>query len=153
MITHIKGDATEILETDKPVIIAHIVNDIGVWGSGFVLAVSKKWPHVRDEYLKSFELKINFELGNNQYVKAEKDIYIANMIAQRSIISKSKIPPIKYDALEKSLLDLNKKTKELKATIYMPKIGSGLAGGDWDKIETIIASSVKDVNVKIFSLV
>ncbi|MGH7866045.1 MAG: Appr-1-p processing protein, partial [Candidatus Dormibacteraceae bacterium] len=27
-----------------PKIIAHICNDVGGWGKGFVLAVSQRWP-------------------------------------------------------------------------------------------------------------
>ena len=36
------GDATRP-EGDGPKIIAHICNDVGAWGKGFVLALSKRW--------------------------------------------------------------------------------------------------------------
>ena len=39
-INYLKGDATE--PTKKPAIICHVCNDIGGWGRGFVLALSKK---------------------------------------------------------------------------------------------------------------
>ena len=41
-IIYLKGDATkpEGLGTK---IIAHVCNDVGLWGKGFVLAVSKRW--------------------------------------------------------------------------------------------------------------
>jgi hypothetical protein len=32
----------------------------------------------------------------------------------------------------------------------MPKIGSGLAGGDWNKIERIIIEELVDKGVKVF---
>lgn len=41
-IQYLKGDATNPqVEGNK--IITHICNDIGGWGKGFVLAISKRW--------------------------------------------------------------------------------------------------------------
>lgn len=37
-------------------------------------------------------------------------------------------------------------------TIAMPKIGAGLAGGNWDKILKIIKHHSKDINVVIYEL-
>ena len=42
MIHYVTGDGQKI--------IAHIVNDVGAWGRGFVLAISHKWPHVEMAY-------------------------------------------------------------------------------------------------------
>jgi O-acetyl-ADP-ribose deacetylase (regulator of RNase III) len=33
--------------------------------------------------------------------------------------------------------------------IGMPKIGAGLAGGDWDRIEKIIGTALKDCQITI----
>lgn len=37
----IQGDATRP-DTDGPVIIVHVCNDVGGWGRGFVVAISKR---------------------------------------------------------------------------------------------------------------
>jgi len=37
-------------------------------------------------------------------------------------------------------------------TIAMPKIGAGLAGGDWNVIESIIESELKTVQPIVFTL-
>ncbi|MBV9509840.1 MAG: Appr-1-p processing protein, partial [Caulobacteraceae bacterium] len=42
-ITYLKGDATQPTGKGNK-IIAHICNDLGGWGKGFVLALSKRWP-------------------------------------------------------------------------------------------------------------
>lgn len=39
----IRGDATSP-QAAGPEIVAHICNDLGGWGRGFVLAVSRRWP-------------------------------------------------------------------------------------------------------------
>jgi O-acetyl-ADP-ribose deacetylase (regulator of RNase III) len=42
-ITYLTGDATAPVGTGTK-IIAHVCNDIGRWGKGFVLVISKRWP-------------------------------------------------------------------------------------------------------------
>lgn len=41
-IEYIKADAT-LPQSEGTIIITHICNDIGGWGKGFVLALSKRW--------------------------------------------------------------------------------------------------------------
>jgi hypothetical protein len=41
-INYLKGDAT-FPEAKGTKIICHICNDLGAWGKGFVLAISKRW--------------------------------------------------------------------------------------------------------------
>ncbi|MFJ5832567.1 hypothetical protein [Streptomyces sp. NPDC093089] len=42
-ITYVRGDATA--PHGKGVkIVAHVCNDLGGWGKGFVVAVSRRWP-------------------------------------------------------------------------------------------------------------
>ena len=55
----------------KPIILAHICNDVGGWGAGFVLAVSKRWGAPESEFYKWHESGKDFELGNVQFVEVE----------------------------------------------------------------------------------
>ncbi|WP_306766628.1 hypothetical protein [Tenacibaculum sp. M341] len=50
-IKYIKGDATSP-QAKGVKIIAHICNDLGGWGKGFVLAVSKRWKEPEISYRK-----------------------------------------------------------------------------------------------------
>ncbi|MGA3490465.1 hypothetical protein ACK8GG_20940, partial [Micromonosporaceae bacterium DT55] len=45
----IKGDATSPQAKGRKV-IAHICNDLGGWGKGFVLAISRRWPEPERDY-------------------------------------------------------------------------------------------------------
>lgn len=145
---YIKGDATSpIGEGNK--IIVHICNDIGAWGAGFVLALSKKWDAPEKEYREWHKKQTDFELGNVQFVQVEEDLYVANIIGQRDITKKNSIPPIRYEAVEEGLRKVAGKAKEINASIHMPRIGSGLAGGDWNIIESIIVKTLIDNNVSV----
>lgn len=71
-IKYLVGDATFPLGTGNK-IIAHICNDIGGWGLGFVLALSKRWKQPEKEYRQWHLSKAtsNFKLGEIQLVKVE----------------------------------------------------------------------------------
>ena len=148
-IIYLKGDATS--PSSKGVkFIAHICNDIGGWGKGFVLAISKRWKEPENQYRQWYRSKINFQLGEICLVQVEPYIYVANMIAQRGIKTGSKGVPIRYEAVEKCLNSLSVKAVELNASIHMPRIGCGLAGGKWDKIEPLIFNSLIQKGIDVF---
>jgi len=151
-ITYLKGDATEPIH-DKAV-ICHVCNDIGGWGRGFVLALSKKWPEPEREYRKWFKDPSLFEdapfgLGQTLFVpvKDSQQIIVANMVAQRDTVSINDVPPIRYDALENCLKDVFAVCKKLDWTLHAPMFGAGLAGGKWERIEEII---LKYISVPTF---
>jgi O-acetyl-ADP-ribose deacetylase (regulator of RNase III) len=150
-ITYLKGDATAPKATGNT-IVAHICNDIGKWGKGFVLAVSRRWSSPEKQYREWYQDRENnnFALGNIQIVQAEKSIWIANMIGQHGIKSASKIPPIRYDALEQCLSHLANAAMELEASVHMPRIGCGLAGGKWECIEPLIEEQLCKRSVSVF---
>lgn len=158
-INYVKGDATRPI-SGGPKVVIHICNDIGAWGKGFVLAISKRWSkpekdyrNLSDNYHKKFDKPI--ELGLVQFVKVEDDIWVANMIAQhgirRGIGGK---PPIRYDALRICLEKVAKFAIEKNASIHCPRIGSGLAGGKWDEVSILIEKYLcsKDISIYIYDL-
>ncbi len=89
MITYLKGDATNP-QVGENKIIAHICNDIGGWGKGFLLAISKRWKEPENEYRKGFKNDENFHLGKIQMVQVENNLWICHMIAQHRTITGSK---------------------------------------------------------------
>ena len=150
-ITYLKGDATASSAKGTK-IIAHICNDIGGWGKGFVLAVSKRWSEPEMQYRDWYRSKEGFALGKLQIIQVEPYIFVANMIAQRGIKTGSKGVPIRYEAVERCLSSLSDKAKELNASVHMPRIGCGLAGGKWENIEPIIERTllIKGIDVYVY---
>ena len=138
MITYLKGDATSPQAKGNK-IIAHVVNSIGKWGKGFVMAVSKRWPHTRDDYLEWYRTK-NFGLGEVQVLQVESHIWVANMVGQQGIRTGSNGPPIRYDALANCLEAVNHLAIKLAdpVSVHMPRIGCGLAGGKWENVEPLL---------------
>ncbi len=149
------GDATQP-QGSGPKIISHICNDVGGWGRGFVVAVSNCWKEPEFDYRRWAEGKWNtpFELGKVRFVKVEKDLWVVNMIAQHGVRSEKGVPPIRYEALEKCLKQVAEFAYANEASVHMPRIGAGLAGGNWETISEVIdrALIVKDVAVTVYDL-
>lgn len=148
-IQYIKGDAT-VPQAKGPKIIAHICNNIGGWGKGFVLAISKRWPEPESAYRKWHRerSKNDFELGSVQLIQVKKDTWVVNMIGQQGTKTGSKGVPIRYEAVDQCLEKLAEIAADLDASVHMPRIGCGLAGGKWSKIEPLIINNLIEKEIK-----
>lgn len=149
------GDATQPATTGCN-IIAHICNDVGGWGKGFVVAISRRWPEPEKAYRRwHAEKSPAFELGAVQLVQVSTTLLVANMIAQRGLRATSDGPPIRYPAVRSCLDALTGHARRLNASVHMPRIGCGLAGGRWEKIESIINDTLVagDVAVHVYDFV
>jgi len=148
-IFYIKGDATRPRGDGKK-IICHICNDIGAWGAGFVLALSARWDDPEESYREMPpEMR---KLGTVMIVPVENDIMVANMIGQHGCgCDENGLPPIRYGAVRACLAAVNDVAYKIGATLHMPRIGCGLAGGRWEDIEKII-KDVASVNVYVYDL-
>lgn len=150
MIHYRVGDATDISE--RPAIIAHICNDMGRWGRGFVLALSARWTepeaYYRGWYAERRDHK--FALGELQLVPVEEDLWVANMVAQHDIRAHGSRPPFRADALRDCLIELSKRAVAHRAAVHMPRIGTGLAGGTWEEIEPLIERHLIDVGIEVY---
>lgn len=144
-INYAKGDATAP-RVNK--IICHICNDLGAWGAGFVLALSKRWEEPEAAY-RQWSSEDDFKLGAVQFVQVEENIWVANMIGQHGLISANNKTPIRYKEVEKCLEKVKEKALELQASVHMPRIGCGLAGGKWEEIEPLIQKTLCNAGVSV----
>jgi O-acetyl-ADP-ribose deacetylase (regulator of RNase III) len=76
------------------------------------------------------------------------------MIAQRSLGMQNGIPAIRYEFLDVCLKKVADTCKKYGASVVGPKIGCGLAGGKWDKVEPLIIKNLceQDIPVYIYEL-
>lgn len=144
----VKGDATlPKFTTNDPAelrVIIHVCNNLNRWGKGFVVPLGDRYPAAKNIYLKSASQNGYHELGSITYCQIDPTLMVVNMVAQKGI---SKDPltgemPIRYPALIECLRKIrqifNDEFKGKTVSIHMPKIGCGLAGGDWDVVSEII---------------
>ncbi len=154
-VQYITGDATSP-QANGTRIIVHVCNDIGGWGRGFVLALSSKWKSPEREYREWHKRQSDppFELGQVQFVEVETHLWVANMIGQRDVRPRAGRPPVRYEATRKCLERVADFALERSASVHMPRIGCGLAGGDWAEVEKIIDETLssRSIDVSVYDL-
>src|SRR5580698_469239 len=155
-IRYVEGDATDPGGGGRKIIV-HICNDEGKWGKGFVLAVSRRWDAPERVYRDAFKgASAHPALGDVQFVSVSSDVTVANVIGQRGIQANAEgVPPVRYEAIRAGLEKVAVEARRTGASIHMPRIGCGLAGGEWAKIEPIVLETLtaKDVGVTVYDYV
>jgi Zn-dependent peptidase ImmA (M78 family)/O-acetyl-ADP-ribose deacetylase (regulator of RNase III) len=154
-IRYLKGDASEP-RGRKHRIIAHVVNDkTPNWGGfGFAKFLKKKWPHVQREFRDwAIENKGRLKLGNTYLSRLDEELSVFNMIAQHGY-GKSAEPRIRYAALRSCFDQLSEQAIKLEASVHMPRVGCGEAGGSWSIVSELIEESIckRGVPVTIYDL-
>jgi O-acetyl-ADP-ribose deacetylase (regulator of RNase III) len=148
-IRYIEGDATHPAGAGMKIVV-HVCNDIGKWGKGFVLAVSRRWIEPERAYREAFKQSPPPALGDVQFVRVSINIAVANLIGQHGIATGAGgTPPIRYEAIRAGLMKIAAQALAEKASVHMPRIGCGLAGGDWARVEPIIIESLVDQGVEV----
>lgn len=157
MITYKQGDlfahVADRVESKKSanenvqILIPHVCNDRGAWGAGFVIPLAKAYPKARESYLNLFELNIG-KLGYTDLVRVSDEIQVVNMIAQHGT---GGVRPLRYNHLAKCLAEVAVYANNEKE-IHAPMFGSGLAGGDWNFIESLIIDTWDGLDVTIYYL-
>lgn len=155
-LTFVKGDVCNSAVQGKKVLV-HCCNDNGVMGAGVARAIAKKWPHVEKEHIAWFDKEIP-RLGDIQLVKAEDNLVVCNLIGQKDMgiqtICGRSFPPVRYEAFVEGFWRLREKLtpylqKGIDISIIAPRLGCGLAGGKWDKVEQCFKEVFEDTNIKI----
>jgi O-acetyl-ADP-ribose deacetylase (regulator of RNase III) len=154
-ITYVTGDALSP-EADGPAIVAHIVNDATPnWGGrGFAQAVRERLPNVQEDFRQWARLhRPLFRLGESRLFKVSAGRWIESMICQEGY-GPSATPKLRYGPLQGCLTRLADHALAHGATVHMPRIGAGQAGGSWEIIEELIGQEVcgRGVLVNVYDL-
>lgn len=146
-IKYVKGD---LLKADVD-LIAHGCNCIQSMGAGIAVAIARKFPQV-ERADKAFEpQKPKERLGLVDIVKVNgpRIKFVANCYTQLKVGEGIRVS---YSAIRKCMEQLHGFASENSLTVGIPKIGAGLGGGDWKKIEAIIDDVFNDAEIYVYSL-
>ncbi len=150
-ITYVRGDATAP-QAKGVKIVAHVCNDLGGWGRGFVLAVSRRWDEPETAYRRWHRERAHndFGLGAAQFVQVEPYVWVANLVGQRGMrTGRSTGVPVRYEAIDAALGRLADKAVALGASVHMPRIGCGLAGGSWQRVEPLVGRRLVERGIPV----
>lgn len=150
MIKEIKGNIFDFEnEWDA---IAHGCNCFNTMGAGIARTIKERYPaaYKVDSLTKRGDKE---KLGTITSIHCNNK-WVINMYTQYSFASKGE-DVFDYDAFRIIMKNLNyliKHNYNKDYVLAMPKVGAGLAGGDWSKIRQIIEEQCKDINVNIYYL-
>src|SRR6266568_4316746 len=93
-IEYLVGDATAPNGVG-PRIVAHVCNDAGGWGKGFVVAISRRWREPEAAYRSWYRERAtnDFALGAVQLVPVAGNLFVVNMIGQHGYRPSPGSPP------------------------------------------------------------
>lgn len=150
-ITYLRGDATRP-RGSGPKLLLQIVNDSAyTWGgSGFATAVRQRWPAAQKSFTAQATVgRSVLRLGGLLAADVEPDITLLSLIAQHGY-GPSPRPRIRYGALRAALLHVSDMAYARGASVHMPRLGAGQAGGAWPVVEEIIRETLSKAKIKVF---
>lgn len=162
MYQEIKGDLIALAKEGKFDVVVHGCNCFCVQGAGIAAAMveafnTNEFPLEDKKYKGDINKLGQIDTGlyyiNKEPLKEKenyKQLYIVNAYTQynygRNHVD-GDLRPLDYNALALCLKKINHVFSGLK--IGLPKIGCGLAGGEWKMVKNMIKKELKDCDVTI----
>ncbi len=150
-MNHKTGDLIQLAQEGHFDVIAHGANCFCTFGAGIAKSIKSAFPEAYEADLNTKKGDYS-KLGSLSLAKVErgeKKFLVANLYTQ-FYYGTPKHPKdtkeIRYKAIENSLKEL-KRQFPYDSSIGLPKIGAGLAGGDWEIIRKIIISVLPNATI------
>lgn len=148
MITEVTGDLIKLSLEGEFDVIAHGCNCFCNMGAGIAPQMAKTFGADRFRLERpSYEGDHN-KLGQIDWDDTMRPT-VVNAYTQYGY-GRSKGIPLDYEALTLCMRKINYQFKGKH--IGLPRIGCGLAGGDWKRVKQIISTELKDCRVTIVTL-
>lgn len=147
MIKYIDGDLVKDAELFD--VIAHCCNCFCTMGAGIAPQIKHKFPEAYEADCETIKGDRD-KLGTISYTEETTPI-VVNLYGQYDYTGRrSGQMDLDYDALRSALREMKIQFSGL--LFGLPKIGAGLAGGDWIVIRQIIITELKDEDVTVVKL-
>lgn len=158
MLKYVKGDLIKAAQNGEVTIIAHCCNCFNTMGSGIAPQIAKAFPDAKeadDETMRADYDKLGtFTMSVTEF--EEHDVIVYNLYGQYGFGNRqSGVIDLNYYYLTKALEEMREDllySGEQDSKIGFPKIGCGLAGGDWKVVSQIIETIFDGFDVTIYEL-
>jgi Zn-dependent peptidase ImmA (M78 family)/O-acetyl-ADP-ribose deacetylase (regulator of RNase III) len=137
-MTFVRGDASEPVGADMKLLLQVVNDQAMIWGGGFAKQARKKWPRAQTQYREWAFGRGNLKLGNIHVARVREDLTLVSLICQHGFGQSAKGPRLRYASLATALSKVAEIAMDTKASVHMPRIGTGDAGGSWKLIEGMI---------------
>lgn len=142
-----KGDLIKLAKAGEFDLIVHGCNCYCAMGAGIAKGIKAEFPEAYevDQQTKSGDRS---KLGDCTFAEVETDgrkLIVVNAYTQFDFRGGGAL--VDYDAVRSCMKWIAKNYPDHR--IGLPKIGAGLAGGDWEKISRIIDEELGDADVTL----
>ena len=151
MIKTIKGDLLELFRAGKFDAIAHGCNCFHTMGAGIALQIARQFPEAEDADLKTARGAVKF--GMISVAEIPDMGYIINMYTQVNPGRQTQEDLIR--GITSCFEQLGSRFPTATSPAFklgIPRIGAGIAGGDWDTHLAIIESATSMFDVTVVEL-
>lgn len=141
---HIKGDLVKLASEGRFDVLVHSCNCFHVMGGGIARQIRQVFP---EAYAADCRTKhgSRYKLGDYSSHEYPSGLTIVNAYTQHGFGTVDG-PAVEYDAFEAVMLKIAKDFESKEIGIpYL--ISCGLAGGDWNKIYSILSKSIPDATL------
>ena len=126
-----------------------------VWGAGFWTRCAKEMAKGAAGLREVVSLAITAisDLAIFHLSSVDASLLMAHLVAQHGV-GPSPAPRIRYGALERCLDKLGDRALTAGASVHMPRIGTGEAGGSWKIVGEIVEDTLcrRHVEVVVYDL-
>ena len=139
---------TQVNETTDKIVILHGCNCHHRMGAGIAKYLRAVYPQVFTADVSQTKQSDRKKLGTYSVAKVAPNLHILNCYTQYDYKHYEGHAPVDYDAIRDCLKKVNIEYDGWE--IRSPKIGCGLAGGDWDRVEQIFQEELNNQDVTIY---
>lgn len=151
MYNEVIGDLIELALASEFDVITHGCNCFCTMGAGIAVPMKKafgcdKFPLEDLTYKGDFNKlgQIDWAIIWTEYIQLTKPLFVVNSYTQYNY---GGVAPFDYEAFTLCMRKINHIFPHKH--IGLPKIGAGLAGGNWETIKQIIKQELKDCDVTV----
>ena len=144
-IKYVTGSLLDCIE----LCVLHGCNEQKKMRSGIAKAIREKYPEAYIEYANAYDT-MGLHLGDVIWAESGGKL-IANGITQEYYGYDNK-RYIDYDAINRVMSTVHKEAMLENFSVAMPLIGSGLGGGSWKQIVSIIEQNFTEIEPVVYIL-
>lgn len=145
------GDLLELAQAGEFDVIVHGCNCFHTFGAGIARAIKQRWPATHHADVTQTIYGDRKKLGTIIPVSVSDSLTVINAYTQYGF-QRGALPNVDYAAVRSCFREIANAFGRKGLAFGIPKIGAGLAGGDWDIISKMIAEEMKIENVTVVVL-
>ncbi|QHJ78840.1 MAG: hypothetical protein [Caudoviricetes sp.] len=149
---YVKGNLVTLMkqaveQNDKKVFFAHGTNCQAAMGSGIAPQIAKAFPQVEEADRLYHKLNDHYHCKHNMLGTVFPVSLTNNVTVFNAYTQYNPGRDLRIDSLRDCFEMLNIMARG--AILMIPRIGAGVAGGDWDEISKIIEEQTPDLTVYV----